>query len=214
MRFTQALFAGAALFAAAFAAQPEINSLTPENPKAGSTATIKYTSPNGANVPTTFILSKGDPKALSNISTLTTSATGGTFVWNVDSSLANGDDYTLRIIQANEPQNFWVQFAITGGKDAVSSASSSASATASASLTTKVSSASASVSTSASSNGTVSSATLSSSATGSATGRPSSTGSATGGGNGPPQSTGAAAALGSKPFALIAGVVGAIAYIH
>ncbi|KAF2733246.1 hypothetical protein EJ04DRAFT_439468 [Polyplosphaeria fusca] len=211
MRFTQTLFAGAALVAAAFAV--EINSIEPTNPEAGKTAIIKY-SPGG-NTPTEFILRKGDPNALDNLTTITQSATSGTFTWNVPTNLEEDDDYAITIIQGGE-SNFWGPFKITGGK-AVSSASSSASASASssgsvtksASLTTATSSVSGAASSSGASNGTVSSATLSTG--GASNTRAPATSTGTGG---VPEQTGAAVALGSSPFALIAGVVGAMAYLN
>lgn len=66
MRFTQALFAGAALIASVFAV--EINEY-PSKVEAGKSYTVTY-SPGG-DIPTTFILRKGKNEDLETLNTLT-----------------------------------------------------------------------------------------------------------------------------------------------
>jgi len=68
MRFTQALFASAALVAGVFAVKPEINDF-PAKVEAGKSYTITY-SPGG-DIPTTFILRKGENDNLDTLTTLT-----------------------------------------------------------------------------------------------------------------------------------------------
>lgn len=69
MRFTQTLFAGAALVAAAFASV-EINEY-PKTVVAGQEYEITYSGTNGPDAPTTFILRKGLNEDLETIETLT-----------------------------------------------------------------------------------------------------------------------------------------------
>lgn len=227
MRFFQMVASSAAFIAAALAL--EINEYPTSGVRAGQTYTITYSPAD--NTPTTFILRKGLSTDLDTVGTLTTTATGGTFSWTVDSSLANGADYALEIRQDGETPNYSGQFGLTGGSAAasssasassassvasvISSRASSASASASASLSSlissAVSSASASatgtVSVTASTNGTVSSATLSRTASGTRA-----TGSSTSASI--PESTGAAASLSSAPLALLLGAAGAFAFLN
>ncbi|KAF2270408.1 hypothetical protein CC78DRAFT_132180 [Lojkania enalia] len=205
MRFIQTIFAGAALVAAAFAV--EINEF-PTSVEAGGEALIKY-SP-GDETPTTFILRKGESTDLANVTTITESATGGEFTWNVPEDLENGDDYALFVIQGSET-NFWGPFTVTGGEEPTSSTSSSASASASAtpssseSITASASTtASLSASSSAAGNSTIASPTLSTATAGGSTTTIS----------GPPQNTGAASQLGSSPLALLFGAAAAMAYLN
>ncbi|KAF2463035.1 uncharacterized protein BDR25DRAFT_298756 [Lindgomyces ingoldianus] len=218
MRFFSNIFAGAALVSATLGLT--IDSY-PSTVEVGKSYDIKY-SPAGTAA-TTFILRKGDPKALGTIGTLTTSATGGTFKWTVDPSLANGDDYALEVQQGNADPNFTGLIKVIGSTaSASSSAVSSVSSTTSASSakssgSTLATSASASVSSSAGGNSTISVPTLSSTAhssgSASATGAKSTSGSPTTGG-GAPRNTGAASTLGSSPLALIFGAVAAMAYLN
>jgi len=224
MRFIQSIFAGAALVAAALAV--EINEF-PSEVQPGKSYVIKYTP--GDSAPTSFLLRKGKNEDLKTIATLTTSATGGSFTWNVDSALPNADDYALQVKQGSD-ENYIGPIKLTGGSASVSpSASSSASASASASksesesasassgastktpsMTTASPSASASMSTPGS-NSTVATATLSRTPSAGSTrsGSPTNTNSP-----GAPQNTGAASTLSSSPLALIFGAVAAFAYLN
>ncbi|KAJ8107138.1 hypothetical protein OPT61_g9073 [Boeremia exigua] len=229
MRFFQMVASSAAFIAAALAL--EINNYPTGGVQAGQTYTITYSPAD--NTPTTFILRKGLSTDLDTVGTLTSTATGGTFSWTVDRSLANGADYALEIRQDGETPNYSGQFGLTGGSAAASSSASAASASsvasvissrassassaasASASLSSLISSVVSSVqatatggATTASTNGTVTSATLSRSATGSRA-----TGSATGSAS-IPESTGAASSLSSAPLALFLGAVGAFAFLN
>ena len=202
MRFFQTLAAGAALVASALALTIDT---FPSSVEAGKTYTITY-SPKD-NTPTTFILRKGLSTNLDTVDTLTTTATGGTFQWTVDSKYVDASNYALEIRQQGANPNFSGQFPLTGGEGTESSSSSSGSASATASSTgsvTRSASASISASPSASANGTtVSSATISRT---SGTSRPTSTS-----GGVPQATTNAAAPL--APVAAFAGLFAAFAYL-
>ncbi|KAK6395098.1 hypothetical protein LTR65_001287 [Meristemomyces frigidus] len=97
----------------------------------GATQAITY-STNDTTSPVTIILRKGLSTDLKTVSTLTTSATGGQFIWTPSTSLADGTDYALEITQGSQ-FNYFGPFQVQGAvASAVSSASSSL-ATASAS---------------------------------------------------------------------------------
>ncbi|CAO2656626.1 Nn.00g054290.m01.CDS01 [Neocucurbitaria sp. VM-36] len=216
MRFFQTVISGAALIAAAFAL--EINEFPSGGVVAGQTYTVTY-SPKD-NTPTTFVLRQGDSGDLKTISTLTTTATGGSFSWTVDKSLTDESDYALEIKQG-DVINYSAQFPLSGGSGeaissavssayaSASSAAASAASSASAALSSAISSAvaSASISPSAGTNTTVTSATLSRSATSTK-----STASATSSG-GVPESTGAASSLATSPLAALFGAIAAFAYL-
>lgn len=213
MRFFETIFAGAALVAAALAV--EINEF-PSEVQAGRSYRITYTP--GDDTPTTFILRKGENADLAIITTLTESATGGEFMWSVDSALPNADDYALEIRQGDE-NNFIGPISLSGGSDATSSAASSSG---SASSTATDSSAS-SAATTETETETVTSVVTSASAsiTPSANGTTITTGTRTPSASptesedgGVPESTGAASAFGSSPMALIFGAVAAMAYLN
>lgn len=214
MRFFEIVLSGAALIAAAWAV--ELNDV-PSSIEAGKTYTITY-SPKD-NTATTFILRKGDPNNLDTITTLTTTATGGSFSWTVPSNLANAKDYALEIRQSGQTPNFSGLIALTGGTTSVSSSysgtptptkssssSPTASSTTSDSSTLTSSTVSGTISSTPGANSTISSPTLS---------RTSSTGTSTTTSSGPPQQTSNAAAfLGSSPVALFFGAVAAVAYLN
>ncbi|KAF2187199.1 hypothetical protein K469DRAFT_630149 [Zopfia rhizophila CBS 207.26] len=218
MRFFSTVLAGAAFVAAAFAV--EINDF-PATAEVGKSYTITYSPAN--NAPTTFILRKGENDDLTNITTLTTTATGGSYTWNVDRALPNGKDYALQVVQNGE-SNYIGPIEIKGSSSTASaSASSSASASASASTSkssdstlSTITSASASASSSVSGNSTISVPTLSRSASAgsSSTARATGSGSPTTAAGGAPSNTGAASTLGSSPLALIFGAVAAMAYLN
>lgn len=228
MRFFEIAVSGAALLAAAFAI--ELNEV-PSSIVAGETYTITY-SPKD-DVPTTFVLRKGDPNNLDTVGTLTTSATGGSFAWTVDANLPNGDDYAIEIIQGDE-FNYSGLIPLTGGTDEEEETSTSGYPTGTLSSTTpsstpvssetpvtttgtanatttevstitSASSVSGIISSTLGSNSTITSATLSRSTTGGASATTSS---------GPPEQTeNAAALLGASPIALIMGAIAAMAYL-
>ena len=200
MRFFQTLAAGAALVASALSLT--IDTFPTAGVEAGKTYTITY-SPKD-NTPTTFILRKGVSTDLDTVDTLTTTATGGSFQWTVDSKYVDATNYALEIRQEGVSPNFSGQFPLTGGEGTESSSSASASATASSGSVTRSASTSASASPSASSNGTtVSSATLTRTT---GTSRPTSTS-----GGVPEATTNAAAPL--APVAAFAGLFAAFAYL-
>lgn len=213
MRFFEIVVSGAALISSAFAVTIDTY---PTSVEAGKSYTITY-SPKDA--PATFILRKGAPGNLDTIGEVGT-GTGGSFTWQVSSTLANGANYALQVKQGSE-ENYTGLFGLTGGSNAVSSAASSASAAASSasaavssirasasSVVASITSAAASASASASSgmNSTVASATLSKTPSAS---KPAST---TGGS--PPESTGAASMLSASPLAIVLGAVAAFAYLN
>lgn len=210
MRFFEIVVSGAALISSAFAVTIDT---FPSSVEAGKSYTITY-SPKDA--PATFILRKGLSTNLGTIGEIGT-GTGGSFTWQVSSTLANGADYALQVKQGSE-ENYSGQFGLSGGSNAVSSAASAAASSASAAVSSvrasassviaSITSAAASATPSASSglNSTVASATLSKTPSAS---KPAST---TGGS--PPESTGAASMLSASPLAIILGAVAAFAYLN
>lgn len=251
MRFFQMIASSAALIAAALAV--EINQYPTGGVVAGQTYTVTYSPAD--NTPTTFILRKGVSTDLGTIGTLTSmfcsylvakhmltniiaTATGGTFSWTVDSTLADGDDYALEIEQTGASPNYSGLFGLTGGSAAVSSASASATASMSASaasassasaysvysvssvIASRGSSASSAASASASLSSMMSSVVTSVYATATGTGAMISTQNGTistptlSGSASLPESTGAASSLSSAPLALLLGAVGAFALLN
>ncbi|CAI6331510.1 unnamed protein product [Periconia digitata] len=224
MQFFQIVLSGAALISAAFAV--EFNDV-PSSFEPGKTYTITY-SPKD-NTPTTIKLRQGDPNNLATLSTITTSATGGTFSYTVPRDLPNSPSYALEISQAGSDPNYTGLIPLTGSTysaisslssalssatsklSSASSAASSASASVTASTTmattTSVGTASGAPSSSAGSNSTIASSSRVPSAT---SGSPSSPTD----GSAPPQQSGNSAAfLASSPIAVILGAVAAMAYL-
>jgi len=167
------------------------------------------------NTPVTVVvLRKGKNEALDTLETLTTSATGGSWMWEVSSELENADDYALEIQQGGE-NNYIGPISLTGGSDAKPS-SSSASASASASSSASEESSSISVT-------TITSSSVSGLPTNSANGTISMTTKATRTAAGPtetetqgaPEVTeNAAANLASQPLALLFGAAAAFVYLN
>lgn len=227
MRFFNSVLFAASALVSLVAAQSATLKFTdfPSTVQAGKSYTIKYTSTELSS-PATIVLRKGSSTNLNTISTLTTTATGGSFVWSVDASLADGNDYALMISQGTENNNYAGPIQLTGGSaSAISSATSSGSASSASSaksaLTTistlTVSGNSTTIPTSsvsAKSNSSVSTGSLSGSASRTSVTSAGSTGSTTTAAQGAPSSTGAAIALGSSPLALIFGAVAAMAYLN
>ncbi|RMY74620.1 hypothetical protein D0863_03135 [Hortaea werneckii] len=100
----------------------------------GQQQTIRYTTDDNSTA-VTILLRKGPSENLQTVSTLTTSATGGEFLWTPSICLENGDDYALEIQQGSE-NNYFGPFTVQG-RDASceDSASASPSANATASMT-------------------------------------------------------------------------------
>lgn len=222
MRFFQILASGAALIASALAQSSvvQINNYPQGGVVAGKQYTVTYSPAD--NVATTFILRKGSSGNLGTVGTLTSSATGGSFTWNVATDLVDGDDYALEIRRGDE-FNYSAQFGLAEGSGQSSSAASSTSSTSSSessasssagssttesssgyatitsqsSLITSQSSVSGSIKPTSNHNGTVS------------TSKPTGTSQAS-----IPESTGAAAILASSPLALVFGAVAAMMFLN
>jgi len=209
MRFFQTIFASAALVAAAFAV--EINEY-PSSVQAGRTYRVTYTP--GDDTPTTFILRKGENNNLDTITTLTESATGGEFMWEVDADLANADDYALEVQQPNSPPNYIGPIALNGGADVTSSAESSSASSTAASSTETESKTESSTETITSAPASTASGTPSSSSNGTATVSVTRTPSASPTGDEVPNDDSAAGMLSSSPLALLFGAVAAMVFLN
>merc|ERR1711967_67744 len=104
----------------------------PQTVTDGQEQTIRYTTDDNSTA-VTILLRKGPSENLQTVSTLTTSATGGEFLWTPSICLENGDDYALEIQQGSE-NNYFGPFTVQGRDascDDSTSASPSANATAS-----------------------------------------------------------------------------------
>ena len=125
--FTQALLLAAV--SALASAQSSVLSFThvPNPITDGQQQAITYDT-NDTSSPVTIVLRKGESTNLQTIETLTTTATGGQYVWTPSTSLADGDDYALEITQGSQT-NYYGPFSIEGASASASSSSSSASAT-------------------------------------------------------------------------------------
>ncbi|KAI9857320.1 MAG: hypothetical protein M1824_004870 [Vezdaea acicularis] len=214
MHFLKTLFIGASAFAAAVTAQGTGNlafTSTPTSVTVGQSANITF---SGASGPATIILRKGNPQNLATISTLTTSATGGSFLWTPDSSLVSGTDYALEI-DANGLVNFSGQFAIVGGQPQASTVSSGLNSTITAAPTSKnatiASTVSASSVTNLSRNTTMSSATLKASTT---TGTATTTATTSAAGSTGTSAPSSSAAGLSSPLAIVLCAVAAMLYLN
>ncbi|EMC93601.1 hypothetical protein BAUCODRAFT_150900 [Baudoinia panamericana UAMH 10762] len=110
--FAKALLAGA--FAALAAAQSTVLTFTyvPNPMTDGQPQALTYTT-NDSFTPVTILLRQGLPRNLETIMTLTTTATGGQFIWTPPTSLPDGSDYALEIMQVNEV-NYFGPFVIQG----------------------------------------------------------------------------------------------------
>ncbi|KAI0457645.1 Ser-Thr-rich glycosyl-phosphatidyl-inositol-anchored membrane family-domain-containing protein [Xylaria acuta] len=133
--------------------------------EAGSTFEITWT---GAEGPVTLTLKDGDEDDLKTVQTITTNASGDSFVWPVDAALPSGD-YALEIDDGTGV-NYSEMFPIDGTDAPTSSTASSSStvtvtrSTASPSTTSSESSSTESTSTESTSTKTTSSETSTSSA--------------------------------------------------
>merc|ERR1712072_1479247 len=103
----------------------------PQTVTDGQEQTIRYTTDDNSTA-VTILLRKGPSENLQTVSTLTTSATGGEYLWNPSICLENGDDYALEIQQGSE-NNYFGPFTVQGRDtscDNSNSASPSANGTA------------------------------------------------------------------------------------
>ncbi|KAK3073932.1 hypothetical protein LTR53_004060 [Teratosphaeriaceae sp. CCFEE 6253] len=124
----------ASAFVALAAAQSAVLTFTkvPNPITDGQPQALTY-STNDTSTPVTIILRKGPSTNLQTVSTLTTSATGGQYIWTPPTSLADGTDYALQIVQGSQ-YNYFGPFQVQGAvASQVSSAASSSAAAASAS---------------------------------------------------------------------------------
>lgn len=173
MLFFKTLLVSASALVSLAAAQSNALFFTsvPTAIQAGETYEITYEATD-PNAPVAITLRQGSSTDLNTVTTLTSSATGGTFSWTVPDSFPDGGDYALQITQGDE-NNYSGQFAITGGDPAAISSVSSRTATVSVSRSTITSSissassslASAAITSSIGRNTTLSSATLTRSTT-------------------------------------------------
>ncbi|RDI89581.1 hypothetical protein Vi05172_g11 [Venturia inaequalis] len=225
-----------AVFAAAAIAQSTnlaFTSFPPTTVAAGSPITLTWIG-GDSTAPVTITLKKGVSTDLKDVGVVTSTATGGSYTWTPDTTIANGADYALSISQGSVI-NYTGQFSVTGGSTAAattSSSSSSSSASASSSVTSSstaasshasITSAAAAISTTASSsNGTVTSAALSSTASASSNGSSTlhtSSGTRTATSSGTTASSSTVPATGGasglqSPIALFFGVVAAMLYLQ
>ncbi|KAK5694362.1 hypothetical protein LTR17_024881 [Elasticomyces elasticus] len=126
--FTKFLLAsGLAALAAAQSASLTFTHVN--NPITDGQAQALTYSTNDTATPVTIILRKGLATDLQTVATLTTSATGGQFVWT-PTCLVDGVDYALQISQGSQV-NYFGPFVIQGyAAQSCSSSSATASATA------------------------------------------------------------------------------------
>ena len=125
--FTKALLLGA--FAAYAVAQSSVLTFThvPNPVTDGEPQAILY-STNDTQSPVTIVLRKGNSNNLQTVSTLTTTATGGQYIWTPSKSLADDSDYALEIKQGNQV-NYYGPFIVQGANPSAVSAASKSSAT-------------------------------------------------------------------------------------
>ncbi|KAF2397599.1 hypothetical protein EJ06DRAFT_584517 [Trichodelitschia bisporula] len=193
-----------AVLAASAMAQLMFTSV-PTSVQAGQQYTIQW-SGGDATQPVTILLRKGESGNLGTVGTLTSTGTGGSFTWTVDSTITDGTDYAFEIKQGTS-NNYSGLFAVSGG---TGTALPTASATAKASATSADASSTDSAATSTSA--TDSSATTTTLATSA-----SATKAVTSASSVPTKSVTApsSGASGLKsPVALIMGAVVAMLYFH
>lgn len=111
--------------------------------------------------PVTIILRQGVSTDLKTLYNLTSTSTGGSFVWTPRTDLPNGADYALQIMQGNQT-NYYGPFRVQGYLGPLSSSASSASSTSHTGSITSVGAMSTGTGIPMSRNTTFSSATLSS----------------------------------------------------
>lgn len=237
MRFFQSALLAVSALASMALAQSSTLLFTnvPTSVTVGKSYTIEWKTTDTTS-PITITLRKGPSGNLQTIATLTSTATGTTYTWIPDKSLADGSDYALQITQGNQI-NYSGQISLSGGSLSAISSAASASASASSGVSTSSSASAASVSHSVLSMTTGNStASATSSVSAASTGKGNSTistatlpatikitsaitsavstgasGTQTASQGAP---TGAAGQLGSSPMALIFGAVAAMAYLN
>merc|ERR1711881_619168 len=166
-----------AAYAAAQAAGQLAFTTLPGSIQAGQSYTLEWAG-GDATAPVTIILRQGDPNNLDTVSTITTTATGGSYTWEVPSTIVNGADYAFEIVQGSS-NNYSGQFAIAGGSGVASASASATAASVSASASAaseSASAASASASASESASSTLSRSASRTSATAASTSAPSDNG--------------------------------------
>jgi len=197
-----------AAYAAAQAAGQLAFTTLPGSIQAGQSYTLEWAG-GDATAPVTIILRQGDPNNLDTVSTITTTATGGSYTWEVPSTIVNGADYAFEIVQGSS-NNYSGQFAIAGGSGVASASASATAASVSASASAASESASASAS-AASESASASAASASASASESASStlsRSASRTSATAASTSAPSDNGASGL--QSPVALIFGAIAAM----
>ncbi|KAK2741916.1 hypothetical protein FQN57_005475 [Myotisia sp. PD_48] len=223
MHFFKTLVAGALLVASTVAQQTLQFTSFPTTLTPGQAFNVQWIG-GDATLPVTITLRKGPSGNLDDIAVLTSSATGGSYLWTPSKSLVDGDDYALKISQGDE-FNYTGLFSIKGGSgkptktetdtDSYSTTkSSSATVTPPSNSTTfTTSTASGGISSSIGRNNTITSATLTSTdATSTPTDEPTST--ETDDAPSPSSSSGASSTALSSPLALIMAALAAFAYLN
>lgn len=116
-------------FATLTAAQSDVLSFTRvPNPVTDGEVNVLLWSTNNTKTPVEIILQQGPITQLKNVTTVTKEGTGGQFIWTPPTSLADGTNYQLLIIQGNQ-NNTYGPFVVQGANPAaVSSASAASSA--------------------------------------------------------------------------------------
>lgn len=117
--FMFGLFTAAAFIASAKAAKLTNTPQDFVNVKAGQPFTLTWTEASG---PVTILLKNGPSTNLKTVTTLASGQTSNAFTWTPDTTLPE-DQYAIEIIDSGAP-NYSVQFPISGGSSAPSSASS------------------------------------------------------------------------------------------
>ncbi|KAI9824235.1 MAG: hypothetical protein M1832_002042 [Thelocarpon impressellum] len=231
MHFSKSLLVGVSAMAGFAAAQSSLaftsifSSVT-----AGQDVPLTYT--GDLTTPVTISLRQGPSNNLGAPTVLTSSTTGGSFTWKVDSTLPSGNDYALQITQGGAT-NFIGPFSLAGAGPASASSSISASASASSSLVSSfISSISSSLNSTfanatsitvgplvtgtgspTSANTTFSSATLTSTATETTSEATTSTGTSTGTSAVPTRNSAVANGV-SSPLALVLTAIVAMIYLN
>ncbi|KAI1757086.1 Ser-Thr-rich glycosyl-phosphatidyl-inositol-anchored membrane family-domain-containing protein [Xylaria castorea] len=136
-------------------AKVELTNSNFDDIEAGSTFQITWT---GAEGPVTLTLKNGKSGDLKTVQTITTNASGDSFVWPIDPSLPTGD-YALEVDDGSDV-NYSKMFPIDGTVAATSSTASSSSTVSVTSSSTASSSTTSSASTSTVSTSTASTSTV------------------------------------------------------
>ncbi|KFZ03749.1 hypothetical protein V502_10692 [Pseudogymnoascus sp. VKM F-4520 (FW-2644)] len=137
MRFTTTLIASAfTVFAAAQSAANPFTNTDYSTISAGQAFTITWSPTTTGSV--SLVLVKGDPAALTTVSTIASGLhNSGSFDWIPDSSIVKGSDYALKIVDDADATivNYTLQFPIDSDGTASSTAASVVASTGTASST-------------------------------------------------------------------------------